>query len=119
MKITIPTLDNGGLDAFVSDHFGRSPFFTVVDTVTEEVHSITNQGQHFGGPQHPAAVAADAATDVILCTNLGRKALRYFQEQEIAVYTGASGKVRDILQAYHEGTLKPGTEDSSCLGKHD
>ena len=117
MKITIPTLDSGGLDAFVSDHFGQSPFFTVVDTVTEEVHAITNQGQHFGGPQHPAAVAADAATDVILCTNLGQKALRYFQQRDITVYTGVSGKVREILQAYREGTLQSGTEPGSCPGK--
>jgi predicted Fe-Mo cluster-binding NifX family protein len=51
MKITIPTTDDCGLESQVSDHFGRSPFFAVVDTVTGEVHLITNQGQHFGGRQ--------------------------------------------------------------------
>jgi predicted Fe-Mo cluster-binding NifX family protein len=30
MKLCIPTLGNGGLDDFVSEHFGRALTFTVV-----------------------------------------------------------------------------------------
>lgn len=57
-KTTTPTIESVALEVFVFD-----PFFTVA----EEVRSITNQGQHFGGPQHPATVTANAATGVIVC----------------------------------------------------
>jgi predicted Fe-Mo cluster-binding NifX family protein len=117
MKVTIPTIDDNGLQSFVSEHFGRSPFFTVVDMDTEAVHSISNQGQHFGGSQHPAAQAADTA-DVILCAGLGQRALRYFQERNIEVYTGASGRVRDTLQSYREGKLRQGSSAGACPGRH-
>jgi predicted Fe-Mo cluster-binding NifX family protein len=118
MKIAIPTVNDAGLESVVSEHFGRSAFFAIFDTETKEIHSVGNQGQHFGGSHRPAEVVANAATDVILCTNLGQKAFRYFQEREITVYTGASGKVRDVLRAHSEGRLQSATEAGSCPGRH-
>jgi len=67
--------------------------------------------------EQTAEVGADASTDVILCTNLGQNALRYFLGPEIAVYTGASGQICDILTAYREGRLQSATEASSCPGR--
>ena len=67
--------------------------------------------------EQTAEVVVDAAIDVILCANLGQKALRYFLGREIAVYSGASGKICDILQSYREGRLQSATEASSCPGR--
>ncbi|MDQ1281302.1 MAG: Dinitrogenase iron-molybdenum cofactor biosynthesis protein, partial [Thermoproteota archaeon] len=31
VRIVIPTIDENGLDAQLSEHFGRAPYFTIVD----------------------------------------------------------------------------------------
>lgn len=119
MKITIPTTDSLGLEATVSGHFGRSQFLTTVDTLTEEIHSQANRGHHFGGTVRPAETAANAAPDVIICPNLGQKAVRYFRERGIEVFIGATGTVREVLQAYQDGKLERATAANSCSGKVD
>jgi predicted Fe-Mo cluster-binding NifX family protein len=119
MKITIPTTNNIGLESCVSDHFGRSPFLTTLDTSTEEIHSQVNRGHHFGGTVRPAAAAADAAPDVIICPNLGQKAVMFFHERGIEVFVGATGTVREVLQAYQDGKLQRATAASSCRGRAD
>jgi len=52
MKICIPTLDDSGLEARISDHFGSAPFYTIVDSDAESIAVISN-GQH--GDQHTHA----------------------------------------------------------------
>ena len=118
MRITIPTEDDRGLDAQVASHFGRSAYFITVNTETEEVHILQNQGHHFGGAVNPATAAADTQTDAIVCTGLGIKALRYFRTVGIEVYTGAEGTVRDVCESFRNGKLPRASEDAACSGRH-
>ena len=119
MKITIPTTDDRGLEASVSGHFGRSQFLTTLDTSTEEIHSQAIRGHHFGGSVRPAVAAADAQPDVIICPNLGQKAVKYFHERGIDVFIGATGTVRDVVQTYLKGKLEHATVANSCRGRSD
>ena len=52
-------------------------------------------------------------------TILVKRAFRYFHEREIAVYTGAAGKVCDTLRAYREGRLQSAADYSLCWGRHE
>jgi len=114
MKIAVPTEGRGGLGDFVSMHFGRAPAFTIYDTETKEVYIIPNRSEHFGGTGTPPEILANAGVDVVLCGNLGPKAIIAFERFGIRVYVGASGTVRDAINAFFNGMLQPASLDSAC-----
>lgn len=114
MRVAIPAVDDRGLEAAVSGHFGQSSFFTVVDTETGGVRVERNTGQHHGGGRTPAEILVDEQAEVVLCAGLGRRAVVRFHEAGIRVFVGAQGTVQDVLNAYREGKLEPATEDGAC-----
>lgn len=118
MKIAIPAADNGGAEAQVDGHFGRAPFYALMDTDSSELRVEPNRGQHTGGAGLPAANLADSGADVVLCGGLGRRAIAYFAEAGIEVYVGAEGTVQNALDAYQAGKLQLATEEGACPGRH-
>ena len=116
MKVAIPTLDDRGLEGEVSPHFGQAAFHTIVDMETGAVCAKANNGQHFGGAMRPAEVMLQLGIDAVLCSGLGQRAVRLFQDAGIAVFCGAEGTVQTALSAYREGKLLPATESTSCPG---
>ena len=46
MTICLPTVSDAGLTARLSPHFGRAPFFTLVETETGNVEVVPNTHQH-------------------------------------------------------------------------
>lgn len=113
----MPTEDDEGLEAKVASHFGRSGYFTTIDTDTEEVQIHQNRGYHLGGGMNPALAAAANRPEVIVCARLGRKALSHFRGCGIDVYVGAKGTVRDAYGAFLSGRLPGASEDNSCEGR--
>ena len=114
MRICIPTLGDRGLDEFVSEHFGRAPTFTVVDTETKEVKVIPNTGEHFGGVGHAPEIISDADVEVMLCSGLGPRAIGMFEQFGIEVYVGASGTVREAVRDFQAGKLHEATDADAC-----
>ncbi|MCK5631970.1 dinitrogenase iron-molybdenum cofactor, partial [Candidatus Bathyarchaeota archaeon] len=51
--MVIPVVDESGLDAQISEHFGRTRFFAVIDLdekgQVKEQKIVPNSGEHFGG----------------------------------------------------------------------
>jgi len=105
MRICVPTEGNGGLDDRVGEHFGRSPTYTIYDTETGEVEILSNTSEHLGGRGLPTELLAQAGVDVVLCAGLGPRALALLSQYGIKVHTGASGTVREALQAWQAGRL--------------
>ncbi|MBD3308262.1 dinitrogenase iron-molybdenum cofactor biosynthesis protein [candidate division KSB3 bacterium] len=114
MKICIPTLEDKGLASAVSSHFGRASLFAIVNEDTDEVNFIPNNGQHHGGGMTPAQIIGQHGVDVVLCSGLGVKAVRLFEQQGIHVYCNASGTVADALKAYRAGQLPEATDATAC-----
>ncbi len=114
MKVCVPSMEIGGLDDYICEHFGRAPTFTVVDLDTGEVEIIPNTSEHMGGIGKPPELIAKAGVDVMICSNLGPKAIAMFRQLGIKVYVGASGKVRDAIRLWQEGRLMEGTEAIAC-----
>jgi predicted DNA-binding protein (UPF0251 family)/predicted Fe-Mo cluster-binding NifX family protein len=114
VKIAIPT-DAGGLEDFVYEHFGRAPTFTVYDTETGEVNVLMNRGEHMGGAGKPPEFLANNGINVLLCTNLGPKAIMMFRQFGIKVYRyPGTIKVRDIIEKWKENNLSEADVDSAC-----
>ena len=117
MKIAFPTLGNKGLDEQIGEHFGRVPTYTIIDLETKELRVVPNTSHHMGGQGYPPELLAREGVKVMICRGLGRRAISMFQDFGIEVYIGATGTVRDALDAFMRGELKNASISDAC-GEH-
>ena len=115
MKIAISSTGQD-LDSEVDPHFGRCPYFLVVDPETEEFQLLANEGATmYEGAGIKAAQGVDReGVDAVITGSLGPNATHVltFDFPGIKVYVGAEGTVRKALQQYRDGKLvkaKPAT----------
>ena len=114
MKIAISAESNTGLESNVSQHFGRCPYYVIVDIVEDQVHNVETIKNPYYESHQPGMVPAfinSKKANVMLSGGMGRRAIQFFEEFEIEVATGASGTVQNALDAYCSGTLNG---DSAC-----
>jgi predicted Fe-Mo cluster-binding NifX family protein len=117
MKICIPTLGENGLNDAVGEHFGRVPTYTIVDLNTNEVKVVPNTSEHMGGQGQPPEIMAREGVNVMVCRGLGRRAIMMFEELGIDVYIGASGTVRNAIDAFKQNRLQKARINDAC-GQH-
>lgn len=114
MRIAIAAENNNGLDSAVSHHFGRCPYFILVDVEVQEVKEVTGVKNPYHSKHNPGQVPAfinSHKVEVMLSGGMGRRAVEFFQQYDIQPVTGASGSVRQSLQRYLDGELH---EAQSC-----
>jgi len=114
MKIAIPTMGNSGWEDRVGEHFGRVPYYAVIDTKTDELSFLDNSSEHMGGRGLPARILSEHGIDEMVCQGLGRRAISLFDENGVKVYIGAYGTVKDAYEAYKGGALKVACEGDGC-----
>lgn len=114
MKIGVPTLGSSGLEGRVSPHFGRAPTFTIVDTETGEVSVVPNTSRHAGGRGNAPEQLAKNDVRVMLCSGLGPRAIRMFEQFGIEVFVGAGGAVKEALEKWRSGELREATNKDAC-----
>jgi predicted Fe-Mo cluster-binding NifX family protein len=108
MRIAIPAENKSGLDSLISPHFGRCPYFILVDVEGQEVKAVSAIDNPFYGNHAPGQVPAfisSQGTDVMLTGGMGHRAVSFFQQYGIEAVTGAAGTVHQALQSYLEGKL--------------
>ncbi|OPX38217.1 MAG: hypothetical protein B1H12_02920 [Desulfobacteraceae bacterium 4484_190.2] len=120
MNIAFSTDDNNGLDAVLSHHFGRCPYYTFADVEgmeIKDVRSVTNPfyGSHGQPGEVPSFIKSQGA-EVIIAGGMGSRAISFFEQFGIQPFTGVSGKVKDVLEVYFKGKLA-GAE--ACSEGHD
>lgn len=98
----------------IGEHFGRVPTFTIVDTETNETEVIPNTSHHMGGGGYPPELMANANVNVMLCSNLGHRAIGMFEEFGIEVYVGAHGTVEDAIHMWKNNMLQMATDKTAC-----
>jgi predicted Fe-Mo cluster-binding NifX family protein len=102
MKIAIPTDNKDGLEARVADHFGRCKTYTFIGENGEIIEIIDNISEHAGGEGLPPEVMKSHRADIILCKDIGPKALELCKKLKIEVYTFKSKTVREIFKEWKE-----------------
>ena len=102
----------------MSEHFGRSPTFTVVDTDSEQVQIVSNTSEHMGGTGKPPEQIAQTGAQVLICTGLGPRAIEMLVSYGIQVYVGARGTVKEAIGMWKDGQLEPATEQNACKDHH-
>jgi predicted Fe-Mo cluster-binding NifX family protein len=117
MKLCIPTEDSAGLDARVCEHFGSAPFFTVVDTDSENVELLNNRNlAHQHGACNPVSSIESQAIDAVVCGGLGKRALARLQQSGFEVYLSDAATVRDVVADQRGGKLREATIEEACGG---
>jgi len=114
-RIALSADNRNGLDSVISPHFGRCPYYVLVDIEGREVmdtQDIENPYYEAHAPgQVPRFIQAQNI-DVMITGGMGGRAIMLFEQFGIEPVTGARGTVRASLEAYLGGNLQ-GAE--SCL----
>jgi predicted Fe-Mo cluster-binding NifX family protein len=114
MRIAISTEENQGLESKVAQHFGRCPFYILIDMEDDEVRTVSGIANPHFQSHAPGMVPnfiSEQQVNVMISGGMGGRAIQFFQQFGIEVATGAAGTARDALSAYLTGELSGG---SSC-----
>lgn len=117
-RLLIPTDDPNG--SVVAGHFGRAPFFTIIDlnddgsVLEREVHP--NRGEHSGGRGHAHDNVLRLNPNVVIVQGMGPRGLMSFQAQNIAVLRANTLSVDEVVKSYILNKLEELTE--GCADAH-
>jgi predicted Fe-Mo cluster-binding NifX family protein len=109
MRIAISADNKDGLDSVVGPHFGRCPYYIIVDVEGTEVKEVQAVDNPYYGHHEPGLVPAfinSQGVDVMLAGGMGRRAVAFFEQYGIEAVSGASGTVRHALELYLGGELR-------------
>jgi predicted Fe-Mo cluster-binding NifX family protein len=110
VRIVVPVLDEKGIDAQLSEHFGRAHYFAIID-LDDEGHvigqgTISNTSEHFGGVGNASDRILQLQPRALITYGMGPRALRLFQNAEVAVLRSDVNNVREVVRAYNNNELE-------------
>jgi len=108
MRIAISIETNNELESVCAHHFGRCPFFAIVDLEGRDVKTVQVIENPFYGGHQPGQVPGfinEQKANVMLSGGMGGRAIEFFQQFGIEAATGADGTVRQALEKYLCGEL--------------
>lgn len=114
MRIVIPVLDESGLNAQLSGHFGRAPYFAVIElnerggVLTQQ--TVPNVGEHFGGSGARSVGILQLKPNAVITYGMGPRGLSIFQNANVAVLQANANTVREVIAAYNNDELVELTE---------
>jgi predicted Fe-Mo cluster-binding NifX family protein len=109
MRIAISAEENKGLESRVSHHFGRCPYFVIVDVEDKKVGKVDVIENPYFAQHEPGMVPGfinEQGAQVMLSGGMGRRAIAFFQQFGISPETGAHGTVQSTLDSYFRGELQ-------------
>ncbi len=118
MRLCIPTVDERGLDARLSPHFGSAPYHTLVESDTGRVSVLVNEhARHEHGHCQPAKGLEGHGIGAVVCRGLGRRALAALGGIGIEVLVTDAWTVAQALEAFRADALQPMDPDAACMGR--
>lgn len=116
MKIIIPTDNKKGIDDTVAEHFGRCQTYTLLDEKGNLLKIIDNTSEHMGGVGLPPELMKKYGADVLLCKELGPRALNLCQQLGIEVYVSQAKTVGEIFEMWQNKKIKKAGQGDICGG---
>jgi len=108
MRIAVSIETNNGFESKVAQHFGRCPYFALVDLDGTDVKAVEVVANPFYSRHEPGQVPGfihEQNANVMLSGGMGRRAIEAFRQFGIQATTGASGTVQSALESYLGGEL--------------
>jgi predicted Fe-Mo cluster-binding NifX family protein len=118
MKICI-TSQGDDLESQMDPRFGRCQYFIIADTDTFEFEAVKNPNiDAMGGAGiQSGQLIASKKVKAVLTGNVGPNAFQTLQAAGIEIITGMSGSVKEVIEKYKKGGLKP-TQGPNAGSKH-
>ena len=108
-RIVIPTEDKSGLEAILAEHFGRAPYYTIVDLNENNqnigVRTEVNKGEHVGGTGHPHEHLLALKPNIFVVQSMGPGCLSSLQDAGVTVLKATGTTVKEITEQFKEGKL--------------
>lgn len=114
VKIVIPTNHKKGLNDTIADHFGRCSTYTFLDEKGNLMEIIDNTSEHMGGESLPPELMKKHGANVLLCGDIGLRAINLCKKLEIDVYVFRAKTVKDIFEAWKNGKIKKAGIENAC-----
>ena len=114
MKIVVPTNSKKGLNDKVAEHFGRCQTYTFIDEKGAVIEIIDNTTEHMGGTGLPPELMKKHGADILLCKELGPRALNLCEQLGIDVYVGRAETVREIFEMWKNNKIKKANAGDVC-----
>jgi predicted Fe-Mo cluster-binding NifX family protein len=110
-RILMPVEDEAGLGAQVAHHFGRAPYFAIVELDENQkiskVKTEPNKSEHMGGaPGHSHESFLALKPDIVVAYTMGPGALSTFQNAGITILKATENTVKGNVESFKEGKLK-------------
>jgi predicted Fe-Mo cluster-binding NifX family protein len=123
-RIMMPVEDETGLEAPLAHHFGRAPYFAIVELNEKQKPSkiITepNRSEHMGGaPGHSHESFIALKPDIVVAYAMGLGALQTFQNAGVTVLQATSNTVKGNIESFKEGKLKELTAGCEHAHNHE
>jgi predicted Fe-Mo cluster-binding NifX family protein len=107
-RIALACEDNQGLSGQMSQHFGRCPYYLIVDVEGDEIKKTDSVNNPYYNNHVPGMVPQfinEQAVNVMIAGGMGPRAIDMFSNLGMEVVTGAIGNVGNVLQAYLRGEI--------------
>ena len=123
------------MDSRVSRHFGRAPYYALLETETGEVemeantkachdhdhdHEHGGHGHHHGHGHRCGCHQIMGAKDLgaVVCMGMGRGALAGFVKRGVDVYLTEKETLAEVLEEFRSGGMVSFGTDAACAGRH-
>lgn len=106
MKIALPVNDKS-MESNVNSTFGRSPFFMVYDTESNEAVFIDNSAaaSQGGAGIKAAQTVVDTGAEALLTPQCGENAANVIRAANLKIYKTVSDSIQETLAAFKAGKL--------------
>jgi predicted Fe-Mo cluster-binding NifX family protein len=107
LKVAVTSVGTD-LDSMIDERFGRSSYFIIADTDSDEFEVFENEGlssAHGTGVQ-VAQFIAEKGVQAIITGKIGPNAIKVLKESGIDVFIANSMTVRQALANFLEGKLE-------------
>ena len=121
-RVIVPVEDQKGLNARLAEHFGRAPYYAVVDFdengKVANVETVPNIGEHAGGMGYSHDNILEYQPKAIIVYGMGPRGLMSFQNAGVAVLKANANTVGEVVAAYREDKLQELTEGCEHAHHH-
>jgi predicted Fe-Mo cluster-binding NifX family protein len=121
-RLIVPAEDKKGLSARLAEHFGRAPYYAVVDLddngEVANVKTVPNVGEHAGGMGYSHDHILGLKPNAIVVYGMGPRGLMSFQNAGVAVLKANAQTVGEVVEAYKQDKLQELTEGCEHAHHH-
>ncbi|MDY0038703.1 MAG: NifB/NifX family molybdenum-iron cluster-binding protein [Desulforhabdus sp.] len=106
------------IEGEIDPRFGRCHYFIFVDpeTMQFDVEANPSAEAASGAGINTAQFVANRGAKILITGNIGPNAYEVLAAAGIEMFTGVSGKIRDVIEIYKSGDLKSTSAPNATMG---